>query len=370
VKRAGEVVQAGEARSARIESLRAIAAVTVLVFHVRVFAPPGPPAERFAFTGQLGVFLFFALSGYLLFLPFAREAYGEGKPVELDRYARNRALRILPLYYATLAILLVVGHGGGSMREWVRFGSFTQSFFDDTVRNRVDVPMWSLAVEVQFYVLLPILAWLLARFAATTRRAAVAVAALGLFSIVVWERKVYGGGTGFDVAKWRYSLPVTFFEFTPGMLLALVQVKLERQRRVPRWIPPSDLLIGLGLGCWIAAAYWARGASLVAAVASFFLLGAVALPAREGVLVRALDWRALSIIGVASYSLYLWHFPVLEAIDKRVDLTYFELLGVGLLTCVGVALASYTVIERPFLRLRRRWGTTLARPDEAGRPGY
>jgi peptidoglycan/LPS O-acetylase OafA/YrhL len=355
VARTGEVVQAGETRSARIESLRAVAALAVLVFHVLVFTAFDGPLARFAFAGHLGVFLFFALTGYLLYMPFARAAYAGGRRVDLGRYARNRVLRILPLYYAALAILLIVGHSGGSGEQWLKFGTLTQSFFADTVRNHVDGPMWSLAVELQFYALLPLLAWALVR-ARTRQAAAVAVAVLGLVSVVVWERKVYGMGIGAD--RWRYSLPATFFEFTPGMLLALLQLEIESRRSVR--LPSSTVLIGAAIACWVAAAYWVKGGALVAALASFLLLAAIVLPAEDGPLARVLDLRALSIVGVASYSLYLWHFPVLEAIQKRADLGFAGLLALGLLVCVSIALVSYVAIERPFLGLRRRWGATVA----------
>src|SRR5947209_15433579 len=101
------VIQAGEARSARIESLRALAALSVLLSHAFEYSyglTPGVThsvVHRAAIqAGFAGVELFFALSGYLLFWPFARSAFQTGERVDLARYARNRALRIFPLYYA------------------------------------------------------------------------------------------------------------------------------------------------------------------------------------------------------------------------------------------------------------------------------
>src|SRR3954454_1054035 len=106
---APQVDQAGERRSARIESLRALAALGVLVGHAYGWAH-GFGADiyssylgRVLLSGGFGVFLFFALSGYLLFLPFARQSYGSGGPISLRRYAINRALRVLPLYYVVIA---------------------------------------------------------------------------------------------------------------------------------------------------------------------------------------------------------------------------------------------------------------------------
>src|SRR3954454_14572710 len=102
--RTSYVQQAGERRTARIESLRALAALGVLLGHAYgwshhwqgIFATfPG----RLVLSGGFGVFLFSALSGSLLSLPFARAAFGPAERIDLLRYALNRAVRILPLYY-------------------------------------------------------------------------------------------------------------------------------------------------------------------------------------------------------------------------------------------------------------------------------
>jgi peptidoglycan/LPS O-acetylase OafA/YrhL len=359
-----QVVQAGEVRSARIESLRAVAALGVLAFHALFSAHDlGPSAllDDLAYGGGLGVSLFFTLTGYLLFWPFARHLFGNGRPVALDRYARNRALRILPLYYVVLATLLVLGHGGGSAKEWLRFGTFTQSFFHDTVVNDVDQPMWSLAVEIEFYVLLPLLAFVLGRLSGRSlRRAAALVGTLALASLVVWLAKVYGVNQG---TRWTYSLPATFFQFTPGMLLALLRLGLERHPR-PR-LPSSTLLIVAGVACWVVATQARDQAGLIVAPASFLLLAGVVLPVSDGRLVRVLELRWLVVVGVASYSLYLWHAPILNSLSKHVSLGLIASLLVATAVCVPVALASYGVVERPFLRFRRRWGSTVARQPDA-----
>jgi peptidoglycan/LPS O-acetylase OafA/YrhL len=81
----------------------------------------------------------------------------------------------------------------------------------------------------------------------------------------------------------------------------------------------------------------------------------VVLPLREGRAVRLLDTRSLAALGVVSYSLYLWHFPLIGLLARHLDAGFAGLLAFALLICVPVAVASYFVIERPFLRLRRRW---------------
>lgn len=347
-------MQAGEVRSARIESLRAVAALAVLAFHILQFTSgPLAPIEH---AGRLGVFLFFALTGYLLFMPFARHLYADGNAVDLVRYARNRALRILPLYYAVLIVLLVVAHGGGTLTQWVRFGTMTQSFFGDTVLNNVDGPMWSLAVELQFYALLPLLALAFGWLVRTPARAAGAVVLMGTASIAVWELKVHGQWPA--AARWGYSLPANLFAFTPGMLLALARLELGNRPSIR--LPSSTLLIAAAVAVWVVAAYVDDRASLIAAPASFLLLAAVVLPVRDGRTARLLDLRVLTTIGLASYSLYLWHVPVIRLLARHADPSLAGLLALSLAACVPIALVSYAVIERPFLRMRGRWGSTVA----------
>lgn len=310
-------------------------------------------ADRLFLAGGASVFLFFALTGYLLFLPFARRDYGRGGGIELGRYARNRALRVLPLYFVAVAVLLVANESGGSGEQWLRFSTLTESFYSDSVIT-VDPPMWSLVVELHFYALLPLIAWALA-LASRKRelRAALLIAGLGAASLFVWYLEVHRLG---DVAdpRWRYSLPVTFLAFVPGMLLAIARVKIESGPVSP-WLPPRLALIAAAIGLWVVSAYDFSWSEPAAVAASGLVLAAIVLPARQDGPVRALDWRPLAALGVASYSLYIWHQPVIAALERRADLGFVPLLALALPVCIAIATVSYLVIERPFLRLRRRW---------------
>jgi peptidoglycan/LPS O-acetylase OafA/YrhL len=356
------VSQAGEVRSARIESLRAVAAVSVLVGHTfgvaEGFGTTGF-AHRLGLAGNYGVFLFFALSGYLLFWPFARRDYGAGGRIRLRRYALNRALRILPLYYVVLAVFLVLNEGGGSFTQWLRFGTFTESFFSDSVLT-VDGPMWSLSVELQFYALLPLVAWVVVRLSrGSIGWAAALIAVAGFASLIVWWLKVHRVGAGVD-PRWIYSLPAMFLAFVPGMLLALLRVRIESRPARPSWLRPDVLLLS-SVPFWLLAAYRVDWVEPLCTVASLLVVAAVVLPEREGALARALDWRPLALLGIASYGLYLWHLPVVESMGRRTDASFLPLLAIVLPLCVAIAAAGYLVVERPFLQMRRRWGPTVNR---------
>ena len=356
------VQQAGERRSARIESLRALAALGVLVGHAYGWAHGygadiyGTFHGRVLLSGGFGVFLFFALSGYLLFLPFARHTFGSGAPLDLRRYAANRALRVLPLYYVVIAVYLVV-NSEGLRGEWWRFALFLENFSGRTVAN-VDGPVWSLVVEVQFYILLPLFAWLLTRASGRSLgRAAAIVALLGVAALAL-RLETVTTATGVS-AVWRYSLPATCVFFAPGLLLALLRVHLDnRPRRWTTWpvVASSTVWLLAGVLLWLTVAYhYAWDALLLPA--SALLLGACALPLRPGRTVALLDLRWLAGLGAASYSLYLWHAPIVRALSTASWLPagFVPLVAVSLVVCCALAVVSYRLVETPFLRLRRSW---------------
>jgi peptidoglycan/LPS O-acetylase OafA/YrhL len=373
------VEQAGELRSARIESLRGIAALAVYLGHVFGQAHDYNPAETLAtypdrvlLGGGFGVYLFFALSGYLLYLPFARRDFAGGPKVDYGRYARNRALRILPLYYVVLFTCILVGKETLSGKDWLSWLTFTQNFTQDrTELTDVNGLMWSLAIEMHFYLALPFLAlaiaWLARRSLA---RAALVLGALGAASFVLRYVTFYDEGAVEDPLL-DYSLPSTFFFFVAGMAVVLLQLAWRERQ-------PNLLRGPLGWSeTWIAASavFWlivfddyTRG--YLTAIGSFLLVAACVLPLRAGPVVRALEWKVIAFVGVISYSYYLWHIPILESIgeaDWEPD-SFVGLLALSLPLSLAAAFLSYRFIESPFLRMRRRWGATAATQAKAEPP--
>jgi peptidoglycan/LPS O-acetylase OafA/YrhL len=366
------ITQAGEVRSSRIESMRALAALGVVIGHIYGQSrnyDPGRTLDSFVhrtlFGGGFGVFVFFGLTGYLLFWPFARQGFGGGPPIDLKRYAINRILRILPLYYAVVVILMIVQEGGGSGGQWLHFLTFTQSFSDHYI-GTVDGPMWSLVVEVLFYILLPFLAYGLAWVVRGRKLGAAALLiALGVASYFVRQHAVADGARRLIL---EYSLPATFMYFVPGMLVALLRLHWEER-------PPAWLRGPLAVGDWwlVAAALltiWqfdSYNRAYLIAAATFLALGACVLPVSRGRLVRALDWRPLAVIGVASYSLYLWHDPIVVRLATLHHIPHGfvpQLVIAGGISIV-VALVSYRLIEAPFLALRRQWSSARATVADA-----
>ena len=378
------VSQAGELRSARVESLRALAALSVLAYHSLLFSNQLHPADTGAnqaiLGGGYGVFFFFALSGYLLFWPFVKAGYGDGERISLRRYAVNRVLRIVPLYYVLITLLLLLHQADSEPGQWWRFALFAENFSRDTF-FRADAPMWSLATEVHFYVLLPFVAALVALLARRSlARAAIVIAALGaatlLLRVLPIELPVL------PTYLWKLQIVTLFFFFAAGMLLALLRRAWEQAppRGLPEVLRRADVWILASLPLW-ALAIGDHDLESLVAPAAFLTIGAAVLPLRGGVTTRVLEWRALAIVGLASYSLYLWHAPLISWLGggsigfngraftyDGATSEYPRMLVLALVTAVVVALASFRVIETPFLRLRRRWSAGPRAGSEAPVP--
>ena len=359
--RAQRIDQAGEPRSARIESLRALTALGVVAGHVygASLLERGLELEgvvpRLVQGGVLTVYVFFALSGYLLYWPFAKRSLDGGPRIDLARYARNRALRILPLYFVAVAVYLLVLWKGGTGRQWLLFMTLSENFAADTAARFIPVA-WSLVVEVHFYILLPFLALFIDRLSqGSLRRAAAVILGLGALSFALRFPTLYAAGS--PSAILRYSLPSCFMFFAGGMVLAPLRLELERKR--PRFL---DGVLGEP-ALWLATAAFLFAVAAVGRYRGYLLapagalaVGACVLPLRPSRALDALAWRPLALLGVASYSLYLWH-PVVSYLSRK----WFHLEGPWSLAAVvvpasiAVAALSYALIERPFLRLRRRW---------------
>lgn len=153
-----------------LDGVRAIACLTVLVFHLNLtahdnnilnFSSVGTIISAIAVTGSSGVTLFFILSGFLLFLPYAKALLFETAWPTTRQFYLRRALRILPGYYVALFVLIFLQ--GGIYLQPMHFGElglFLTLFMDSLplTYQKINGPFWTLAVEWQFYLLLPFLA--------------------------------------------------------------------------------------------------------------------------------------------------------------------------------------------------------------------
>lgn len=358
------IKQESEVRIASVESTRAIAAIGVIVGHAwgtaggDFYATFG---DRLISAASFGAFYFFALSGALLYLPFARRDFGGGRALKLTRYGVNRALRIVPLYLVNVAVVLIVLEGGGTGEQWLRWTLFLENFWPEDILE-VNGVLWTLVIELHFYLVLPLLAWVIARVArGSLWRAAAILLGLAAVSLAIRAHYWLIPDSAHQNDYVYFSILSTFYLFAGGMLVALLRVSWSDGP--PAWLrgpfASSDAWMLAAIPLWAAVA-WDYDLDALLAPASFLVLGACLLPlGGRRVLVRGLEWKPIAVLGLASYSIYVWHTPILELItdDGQNSLadSFLVLLAIAVPLVCAFSLLSYKLVEAPALRLRRRW---------------
>jgi peptidoglycan/LPS O-acetylase OafA/YrhL len=362
-------------RAAGLDGLRALAALSVVCFHVWLYRFPDPTRIRrsglFDYVlsdFRLGLILFFVLSGYLLYRGFARAALRRDGPVHVGVYALRRAARILPAYYLAMLgtfALLWGAQGTPGVRlpdggDLALFAFFAQNYSSHTILTFNPVT-WTLCLEVLFYALLPLLGAIGYRWSrGRARRQALLVGGLILFG-VAWNAGVYLLGGNMLATK---ALPAYLPYFGLGMLLALwVEKAIARDGRTPRVGPGATLaLVAAGIAGVVCNGLWH---SSPAADGVPFVTGALQnLPAGMGfatllaavVVGRgpATAWihaRPLAKVGLFSYGIYLWHVPLM-LFGVRLGVlphAYLPRLLVVLVPAVLAGAASWLLVERVML---------------------
>jgi peptidoglycan/LPS O-acetylase OafA/YrhL len=360
-----------DGRLPALDGVRGLAALTVFLFHGWLYTMPTPDASNRSSLGdyavhelRLGLVAFFVLSGFLLSRPwFAAALEGRGRP-DVRRYVRARLARIAPAYYAALAgsIVLLWGLAGTpGLRlppagELPLFVVFAQNLSPSSVM-KLDPPMWSLAVEVSFYALLPVLGWLAVRL--PRRRRAQALVPLALLAAgVLYNWSIAGRGLGLTFSK---TLAAMLPYFALGMLGALALHGRAIGPRARRALVAGGLALVLADGVAKAAApasgldtglLFAILRDLPSGVGFALVIGAVAAMPSS----RILGGRVLASLGAISYGFYLWHVPVLLFMRGHGLLPLDPVLGTlaALGPVLAVASLSWIALERPVIDWARQ----------------
>lgn len=345
-----------------LDGLRGLMALGIVVLHVWMFdygdahRPDKGPLDLFAGELRLGVPVFFALSGFLVHRAFVAASL-DGRPrPDLRRYAIRRAARILPAYWAALAVSFVamrlVDHPlAVEAAQLPRFLLFAQNMDPDTARQ-LDPPMWTLGVEVGFYLLLPLFALLTMRLD-RTRQALVCGAVIAVGAAVVTVHAL----AGLD-PRIEDVLPYHLAAFGSGMLV----VTLTHGRSVSR--PAARALLAGGVALLLLDGLWhALGAGpqdlrdvvadLPGSAGIALIIASYALHDRRSPVLGSFPVRWA---GTLSYATYLLHYPVI--IVLRSEDRWPEDLGRALVLVVGItyaaALVCWHLVESPALRWAAR----------------
>lgn len=378
-----------------IDGYRALAAMAVLALHVSVASGLVFRKHTLGLTLSrldIGVAVFFLISGFLLYRPFVSAHLTGRAPMPLSRYFRARFLRIFPAYWLALTFAVYVFHQAGPKHQINNVGDFISYYGLLQQYTRYHSyggiqQAWTLCVELSFYLFLPLYAWAVGRVARRVGRV-VLVEAIGLVTMGVvslaWHEWVSTLRLSLDhLHSW---LPGYLGLFALGMGLALISARIAQQGSVPRvvrFVGDQPLLCWVAAACtyWItttqfgvgyphlSGAEWMTWISLYGVVALLLLLPGVFGPQDRGVIRRVLRWRPVVFLGLVSYGVYLWHELWIDKYLQWSDTHLFnspvwQMLAVVVALSVVAATISYYVVERPALRLKRGGGARGPVPGE------
>ncbi len=352
---------------ASLDGIRAIACMMVIWFHINLLTREQhfwhqsykPLVSSIMLSGDTGVTLFFILSGILLFMPYAKALLYDRSWPDFKQFYMRRAMRILPGYYLSLFLLVTLQQPEYLRPDhWKRlllFVVFLMDFSRSTFQL-INGPYWTLAVEWQFYMLLPLIAFgfraVVRRFDAAYRLPAIIgclmmLIAWGLFSRYMGSRiltghlhipapqlvvKIYVALT--------YGILGKFLEdFAVGMLVSLIYIYFTQEGKVHQIKKISGLLWGGGilLLIFMAMRHYAvdfqhNWRTLVYLFQSSDWLNQLGFSLAYGAMILAIlfgpaslraffEWTPLRWIGVLSYGLYIWHLPFLNVFDAQMGST-------------------------------------------------
>jgi len=403
-----------------LDGVRAIACLSVVAFHISLIAmsyhiwQPYPTSNflvsAIAMQGGSGVTLFFVLSGFLLFMPYAKALlFAEEQWPSLKRFYVRRIFRIWPGYYVALALLVILTQQQyltpARLPELALFATFLMDSTKQTFQQ-LNGPFWTLAIEWQYYMLLPLIALgfrKLVGSGALQQRWWRLIACLCLMA--AWG--VFSRWWGFyfiiEHPNATFLVPrpvlnvILFFiygydgkfleDFAVGMLVSscfvLVQQRStentlhwlgDRFRRYSYWIFGAGIVVLIFMTLWNGNERYHAIAFFEPLFEPYNWLSEFGLSVGYGLCVLALlfgsaplrlpfEWAPLRGIGLVSYGMYMWHLPLLGRIAVYVQLVQaaippwltYLLYWVGvLLIIVPFSYALYKWIERPWVQIGNR----------------
>ena len=415
----GDDTQGRKSTISVLDGVRALAFLSVLTYHInRVTGdnlwnvPANPLASSLSTFGASGVVLFFVLSGFLLFMPYAKALLFDGTWPSARAFYIRRVLRIIPAYYVALFLLIIFSHPEYLQRDHLKdLLLFLTFFMDSSPRTfqQINGPFWTLGVEWQFYMLLPLLMlglYLIVRRVPLQRRLPVLICCL--LGLMTWG--VFIRYWGFYLAQYpsqMFLIPrrvldiVMFFlfgvrgkyleVFAVGMLISLCYIYAKqaapdskfvtRAQRLSLWLWGGGILVLVFASMWHFNYdhFGLRGQPIgyhgwpflnflephyfwlddfcssigYGACVAAILFGPIELK-------RPFEWRYLRWIGLISYSLYMYHLPMLLFLRDHVlpllhglgrYSTYSLYWAWALLIIFPFAFLSFVLTEKPWMKL-------------------
>lgn len=399
-----------------LDGVRAIACLLVVGYHISLLTfrethvwvpndPSHPLFSSFALIGTSGVTLFFVLSGFLLFQPYARSLLFDNKWPSARLFYLRRSFRIIPAYYVCLFLLILISqYQYLQPAHWKELGLFLTFFMDSTnqTTRKLNGPFWTLAVEWQYYLLLPLIAWginLVARRGSLQERLLKLVFCLGL--LIVWGLGTRYAGLYFNshlsksfivsrstlnkLLFFTYGTSGKYLEdFAVGMLISVAYTFTRNtepdhsfsvmMRRFSLWMWRLGIIILVFMALWrmdwvfyntwpslnglARSGYWLSyydwSNEICFAIGYGLCVTAILYGPTE--LQRPFAWNPLRWVGLISYSMYMWHLPLIGPFliyfgHSLEGTNYFVVFGIYwawvLLVIIPFSFLNFVFIEKP-----------------------
>lgn len=359
-----------------IDGLRAIAAMWVLFFHFYYFADsPSFSGSFLVRAGWVGVDIFFVISGFVLSLPLLTKLMN-GQKYSIGNFYRKRIMRIVPAYYFSLFVFITFFHtelftDPRIFMHILGHLTFTEGFIIQTERLHINGVYWTLWIEMQFYIILPLLILLFKgkKWWLSLVSIVVLVTLYKYVGIVMTEG--LSDSNKFKQFYINMQLPGVLQEFAMGIGVAVFYLKIKskdiwnkNRNLFSLLVIPGFILILICMKFIIvygSTKYWfGKGSfgylpllslnTIISIGAALILIGIIS---QATWIKKIFGNPIMNFIGTISFGIYIWHYPVGKYMAQSTNLGKFETFIIlclfGTLMTIAWAYLSYKFIEKPFL---------------------
>ncbi len=317
-----------------INGLRGIAIIAILYTHLwkqytpagwHGFSVRGVPLFPFTFLSNAhqGVALFFFLSGFVLFLPYASETRVMHTLRDARSFLLRRARRLLPLYYISVLVCIIFVYPEKILRSILLMGTLTFNFSPDMYFPPLNTPLWSIGIEWWMCLLFPVVVHAMSRF--DVRRVLLTILLLSLVMRIAgtW-RPVYAHG---DFNMITNSVIGRFDDFGWGMALAFL-FTVRRSALKSWWFPAGvvSVFASFTLTDWISLGFASPSLTPFTNIVldvGFFLVTGSLLGGSLRFIRRIIASWPLQMLGLMCYSVYIWHVVLINPLHATLDATHF-----------------------------------------------